>query len=209
MSFESLRATTSRVLNDLQGVYDDTRINYLMLRDKILVARASVILKNYARYPGKLPGQLYNKCCFEVSCQPVCKGSPIVTERGKIPSVLSSLGKKAIRYLGSVDGKVSFNWQDEDSTNFASYVVVGSKEEKPYFTLISNEVEVYNKPTENMTNFMIVGVFANPKACDCSDDEIFVPEDLIDQIEQQVKVDLSTFLIQRKWDKMNNANADN
>ena len=207
MSFRSLQAVTSRILNDLEGEYDDTRINNKLLRDKVLVARASVIMKNYAQYPGTLPGQLYNKCCFEVACEPICPGAPVTVVRGKIPSVLSSLGRHAIRYLGSVDG-VSFEWKASASKQRKSYVFIGDKKEKPYFVLTGDHVEVYNRPTDNMSKFIIYGVFSDPTACECKDDEIFVPEDMIDQIEQQVKYDLASFLLQRRMDKMNNTNAD-
>jgi hypothetical protein len=56
---------------------------------------------------------------------------------------------------------------------------------------------------------MVKGIFADPFACGCPEDDVFVPADHIDEIEQQIKVDLSTFLIQRRIDKMNNTNSDN
>ena len=210
MGFESLRATASRILNDLEGEYDDTRINYILVRDKVLVARASVIMKMYSKYPGQLPGQLYNECCFEVNCEPVCEGAPVEVIRGMLPSSpLATLGKRAISYLGSADYQVSFEWRNQHNTSLKSYIPFGTEEEDPYYVLSGQEVTVYNRPTENMTNFLIRAIFANPYACKCPDDKIFVPVDMIDQIEQQVKYDLASFLLQRRMDKMNNANADN
>ena len=43
MSFLSLEAVTSRLMNDLIAVYDDTRLNRKIVRDKVLVARANVL----------------------------------------------------------------------------------------------------------------------------------------------------------------------
>ncbi len=45
MSFQSLEAVTSRLMNDLIAVYDDTRLNRKMIRDKVLVARANILSK--------------------------------------------------------------------------------------------------------------------------------------------------------------------
>lgn len=211
MSFQSLDATTWRIIEDLEGVYDDSRIGYDVVRDKVLVARASVLMKNFARYPGNLPPQLYNVCCFEVACEPVCPGAPIEVVRGHLPSApLATLGKRAISYLGSADYAHAFEWRDEPITIKRSYVMFGSeRKESPYYVMTGDSVEVYNRPTENMTNFIIRAIFADPHACECPDDKIFVPQDLIDQIEQQVKYDIASIKLQRKMDKMNNTNADN
>jgi hypothetical protein len=209
MSFESIQATASRILNDLEGDNDDTRLNYIMIRDKVLVARASVIMKMYAKYPGNLPGQLYNECCFTVNCEPVCEGAPVNVIRGMLPSsVLASLGKRAINYLGSADYMKAFEQRDTHNTNLKSYIPFGTVKEEPYFVMTGQQVTVYNLPTENMTNFLIRAIFSNPNACKCPDEKIFVPVDMIDQIEQQVKYDLASFLLQRKQDQMSNANAD-
>jgi hypothetical protein len=209
MSFESIQAVASRILNDLEGDYDDTRLNYIMIRDKVLVSRASVIMKMYMNYPGNLPGQLYNECCFTVKCEPVCVGAPTEVIRGMLPSsIMATLGKRAINYLGSADYNVSFEHKDTHNSKLKSYIPFGTVEEEPYFVMTGQQVTVYNRPTENMTNFLIRAIFSNPFACKCPDEMIFVPVDMIDQIEQQVKYDLASFLLQRKQDQMSNANAD-
>ena len=77
MSFQSLEAVTSRLMNDLIAVYDDTRLNRKIVRDKVLVARANVLSKYLRQNLGSIAGQYYNQCCFEVNCEPVCPGAPV------------------------------------------------------------------------------------------------------------------------------------
>jgi len=208
MSYESLEAVTSRLMNDLAKVYDDSRLNKKIVRDKVLVARANILSKYLRANMGSIPGQYYNQCCFEVNCEPVCPGAPVTVIRGKIPSLLAQLGKRAVKYLGTVDSLYPFEWRDEVSTNFKSYVDFGCSRKNPWFTLIGNKVEVFDLPTVNTQMLMIRGVFSDPTACGCQEEDIFVPADHIDEIEQQIKIELSQFLLQMKLDKMNNANID-
>ena len=42
MSFQSLEAVTSRLMNDLIAVYDDTRLNRRMVRDKVLIYQDNI-----------------------------------------------------------------------------------------------------------------------------------------------------------------------
>ena len=209
MSFQSLEAVTSRLMNDLIAVYDDTRLNRKIVRDKVLVARANVLSKYLRQNLGSIAGQYYNQCCFEVNCEPVCPGAPVTVIRGKIPELLAQLGRRALKYLGTVDGKHPFEWRDESSTEFVSYAQFGCDRKNPYFVLTGQKADVYDLPTIDTKMLMVKGVFADPFACGCPEDDVFVPADHIDEIEQQIKVDLSTFLIQRRIDKMNNANSDN
>lgn len=195
-------------MNDLIQVYDDPRLNKRLVRDKVLVARASVLAKYLMRNIGKIDGSYYNKCCFDVKCEPVCPGAPINVLRGKIPAILGTLGTRAIKYIGTVDGKVSFERKDEQLTDLVDYVPYGCSKKNPYYVLTGNKVDVFDVPTDNTTILMITAVFADPFACGCPEDEIFVPADHIDEIEQQIKIDLSTFLMQRRIDKMNNTNTD-
>ena len=209
MSFQSLEAVTSRLMNDLIAVYDDTRLNRKMVRDKILVARANILSKYLRQHLGSIPGQYYNQCCFDVKCEPVCAGAPINVIRGKIPALLGQLGKRSLKYLGTIDGKSPFEWRDEASTEFESYAQFGCDKKNPYFVLVGQKAEVYDLPTVDTKILMVRGVFEDPFVCGCPEDEIFVPADHIDEIEQHIKVDLATYLIQRKIDKMNNTNSDN
>lgn len=210
MSFQSLKAVASRLLNEMMAVYDDTRLNRSLVIDKVLVARANILSKYLARHLGSIPGQYYNECCFDVQCEPICPGAPVTVYRGKIPSVLAQLGKKAIRYLGTVDGKHAFEWKDDASQVAEDYTLFsGCNSNNPYFVLTGDKATVYNRPTVNNTTLYIKGVFVDPYACGCKEEDIFVPADHIDEIEQQIKIDLATYLIQRKIDKMNNAESDN
>jgi len=208
MSFLSLDAVTSRLMNDLVVVYDDSRLNKRLVRDKILVARSNILSKYLVRSIGNIDGSYFNTCCFEVQCEPVCKGAPITVLRGKIPAVLGQLGKRGIKYLGTVDGKTPFERRDEAYSEMESYVPVGCGKKDAYYNLVGNKASVYNTPTDNTSMLMITAVFADPLACGCEEEEVFVPADHIDEIEQQIKIDLSTFLMQRRIDKMNNVNSD-
>lgn len=208
MGFQSIDAVTSRLMNEMIAVYDDTRLNREMLRDKILVGRANVLSKYLRQHLGTIPGQYYNECCFDVVCESICEGSPTKVFRGKIPALLAQVGKKAIKYLGTEDGKTPFEWRDSAIEVGEDYSVIGCKKKDPFFILTGRKATVYNRPTNDMTKFYIKGIFSDPFACGCPDEDIFVPEDHIDEIEQQIKIDLSTFLYQRRIDKMNNANTD-
>jgi hypothetical protein len=209
MSYQSLSAVVSRLMNDLLFVHDDTRLNRRMVQDKVLVARANILSKYLRQQMGKIPGQYYNRCCFEVQCEPVCPGAPINVIRGKIPALLGQLGKRALMYLGTVDGKTSFEWRDEPTTEMVSYAKFGCDSKNPYFVLVGQKAEVYDLPTVDTKMLMVIGVFEDPFACGCPEDDIFIPADHIDEVEQHVKMDLATFLIQRRLDKINNTNSDN
>jgi hypothetical protein len=214
MGYESVDAVVSRLMNDMIAVYDDTRLNKRLVTGKVMVARANVLSKYLRQHLGTIPGQYYNECCFDVKCEPICPGAPILVYRGTIPNILGQLGRKGIKYLGTIDGKNNFDWRDETSNNFLDYSTFvltrpaeGTK--NPWFTLTGNKVTVYDRPTDDMTTFYIRGIFSDPFACNCPTDSIFIPEDHIDEVEQQIKIDLSTFLMQRRIDKYNNANSDN
>lgn len=212
MSFQSLEAVVSRLMGESKAVYDDSRLNKRLIRSKVLVARAGILSKYLRQQLGTIPGQYYNECCFEVKCEPVCPGAPINVYRGKIPAILGQLGKKGIKYLGTVDGKHPFEQKDsssEDKSDYTKSLGFTCSTNAPYYVLTGNKATVYDRPTIDNSILLIKGIFEDPYACGCPEDEIFIPADHIDEIEQQIKYDLSSYLLQRKIDKMNNANTDN
>lgn len=208
VGFWTLEATTSRLMNEMMAVFDDTRLNKRLVQDKILVARAAVLSDFLMQWRGNLPPQYINECCVDIICEPVCPGSPILRTRAKLPSVPGKIGFRAYRYVGTVDGKISFRYS-ETAEEVNDYVTVGTKPKSPYYTLVGRTADLYNLPVEGMKKLYVKGMFSDPFACECPEDQIFVAEDHIDRIEQYIKKDLATFLIQRKIDKLNNAQTDN
>jgi hypothetical protein len=211
MGFWSLEATASRIMNEMESVFDDPRLNYKLVKDKVLVSRAAVLTKYLSNYPGEIPGQYYNECCIPITCEPICEGAPISINRAKLPSTPGMLGKRAYVFVGTVDGKVSFDHRNSVVNDYEDYTPIGTYDasKDPYYVLVGNTADLYNLPTPNMKTLLVRGVFSDPLSCKCPEDRIFVPEDHIDEIEQFIKKDLASFLIQRRIDKMNNANTDN
>lgn len=212
MSFQSLKAVTSSIWNDMEGGLgtDDTRINQRMVRDRVLKKRANLLGRLLSRYIGNIPGGYFNTCCLPLSCEEVCPGSKERVWRVQLPPLVGQLGKRSVRYLGTVDGKQSFEWLDEPPTdNRASYVPFDITANQPSYVVYGTTAELFNKPTRTLKMLRFVGVIADPFFCNKCEDDIMIPIDHISDIEKEVKLDLANFLVQRKVDKMNNNNPDN
>lgn len=211
MGFESIKATVSRIWNEIEGgwIYDDSRLNRTLVRDKVLVIRAELLGQLFKTTLGQMPLIYYQSCCFDIHCEPFCAGSPLTVWRGKIPSTIGMGGKAAIRYLGTVDFQQAFEQRFVVSANKGDYSLFGTySQPQPYYLLEGNQVTVYDAPA-GVTKLVVQLVAANPFECpECEEENVYVPADHLQEIEKRVKLDLSGFLIQRKIDKRNNTNAD-
>jgi hypothetical protein len=214
MAFDSLHAISSRIWEEIQGgwIYDDERINLKLIRDKIHVARAK-LLGEYMRKALAVNSAFYQQCCVDVKCEKLCADAPnaateLVVE---IPALIGSVNHRGVKYLGTIDRKVSFERRDsfEDFTSHIPF----SGPPSPYYVLLdNNKAIIKNAPTPNPKKMIVVALFNDPLACDeCTIDGPYpVPGgEMIKDIEQMVMMDLSNFLLRRKIDKQHNANPDN
>ena len=210
MSDISLAATVSRIWNEIEGgyIYDDSRLNPTLIRGKVLVERAKLLTTLYMSYPFAIPDLYYQRCCFDIVCKQVCD-SPMVETVATIPNIIGALGARSIKYVGGADGKSPYE-RTNGFGNTGSYSIFAKKKKASYHILGHNTAIFENLP-EGVKKGMIIGLFADPFACECLEDEnsIYIPADHVSDIEKAVKLELSGFLLQRKIDKRNNANSDN
>lgn len=210
-SAESIDAVVSRIWHEIEGefVFDDSRVNTDIVRDKVLVERAKMLRQLYFRASSGIPSIYYQDCCFEIRCQAIC--GPLSKEyRATIPGLISGLADKAIKYIGSVDGATPFDYVNT-ITPVHSYTLTGNKNKPTSYTTINyNELRFQNLP-RGMTKGRIVGIFSNPFECDCieGDKNIFIGADMLSDLEKSVKLELQGFVLGRKIDKRNNTAPDN
>lgn len=210
MAFDSLDAISSRIWEEIQGgwIYDDERVNLKLIRDKVHVARAKVVGEAF-RKSLYLQSSFYQECCLDVTCERVCD-SPHKEYRVELPQLIGSVGKKNIKYLGTVDRKIAFENRDSFTDNTADIPFNGGA--KPFFVVVDNHAVLQNMPTPNPKKLLLVALLSNPLECDeCVVDGPYpVPGgEFISTIERHVMMDLSGFLVQRRIDKVHNANPDN
>lgn len=207
MAFERLDAVVSRIWNELDGgwLFDDSRLSPILIRDKVLVERAKMLNDLYLSWAGPLPMQYYNECCLDIECLPVCD-SPVSSEVAMLPSqIISSNG---IRYIGSPDYSRSFSRSQTITQKQESYLLAPAKKKDATYILGQDKITFFDLPA-GITKVLVVALWADPLACKCKDDQIFIPAEKISDLEKAVKLELSGFLLQRKVDKRNNTQADN
>lgn len=216
MSFNSINAIASRIFNEIEGgwIYDNSRINIRMLEDKVHATRAKLLGERYGKKIGAIPGQYYALCCIDFVCVDACDNpeSGVKILRATIPPLIGSIGRKAIRYIGTVDRKTSFEWRSSyEANDYTSFLPFASTRKDPYVLITGDKADLYNPPTYNLKKAVIIGIFGDPTACgDCEDKDkrYNIPEDHISDIEKYVKADIAGLLLQRRVDKINNANPD-
>jgi len=209
MGFDSLHAISSRIWEEIQGgwIYDDERINIKLIKDKVHVARAKVI-GEYFRKRIYIDTSYYQQCCLDVICQSVCD-SPHKEYVVKLPQLIGTVGRRNIKFLGTVDRQLSF----ENKDTFIDYTtsIPFSGDASPYFTRVDNFAILNNLPTPNPKKLLLVALLSDPLDCgDCDEDSPYpIPGgEFLSDIERQVMMDLSGFLVQRRIDKVHNANPD-
>lgn len=212
MAFDSLHAISSRIWEEIQGgwIFDDERVNVKLIRDLIHVYRANII-ESLAQTKLSLSTAFYQECCVEIECREACSGAPVKEEYIKLPSLIGT-GAHSIKYLGTVDRKISFERRESFSDYTASFPFKKTSK-SPYFVLVNNnEAIIKNKPTASASKLIVLGLFSNPLACkgNCDLESPYpVPStDVIKTIEEMVLKRLAAFMIQRRVDKQHNANPD-
>ena len=127
----------------------------------------------------------------------------------EIPQMIGSVGRKNIKYLGTVDRKISFENRDSFEDYTANLPFSGKP--TPYFVRVENFAVLYNLPTPNPKKLLVLGLFTNPFECNCTKDGPYpIPGgEMLEDIHRRVMMDLSQFLVQRRIDKVHNANPDN
>ncbi len=210
MSFLSLSAVVSRVWNELNTGYttDDSRFNTSIIQDEILAVRAKLIAERFKIEP--IPAIYNQRCCVDLACRPVCN-SPVSEWTADIPDLLGTLGIKGLSYVGSPDGdkKIEYKPYQVVNTKNSSYLPYPkNKVDNPFFTVVGNELTVFNKPT-GLTKLMLIGVFANPYHCNCDiEGEMIIPADHITDLVKGVIFSLSGYILDKKLDKRNDTNPE-
>ena len=207
--FDSLHAIASRIWEEIMGgwIVDDSRFNLHLIEDKIHVARAKILGE---KLKGKfyIDSSYYQECCIDVICRKVCD-SPHSEYVVELPQMISSVGRKNIKYLGTVDRKISFS--NRDSFEDFSSTLPFSGKPSPFFVRVDNFAVLGNLPTPNPKKLIVIGLFSNPLECkECTKDGPYpLPGgDMLEDIHRRVMMDLSQFLVQRRIDKVHNANPD-
>lgn len=208
--FDSLHAISSRIWEEVQGgwIYDDERINLKLIQDKIHVARAK-LMGEYFRKKLYIDSSYYQECCITIDCDAVCD-SPYTEYVAELPQLIGTVGRRNIKYLGTVDRKISFENRDTFD-DFASAVPFNGGKQ-PYFVRVGNKAIIKNLPTPNIKKVLLVALLSNPLECDdCKLDSAYpVPGgEFISDIEKLVMSELAALLLQRRVDKYHNANPEN
>tara|TARA_Y100000592_G_scaffold20846_1_gene32034 strand:+ start:8334 stop:8978 length:645 start_codon:yes stop_codon:yes gene_type:complete len=214
MAFDSLSAISSRIWEELSGgwIFDDERLNIKLIQDKVHVARSKLI-GEYLRKKMYVNTSFYQECCVDVVCELSCAEAPKNTKEYvvKLPTLIGAANHKGVKFLGTVDREISF--EQRDSFEDFTYDIPFSGTPSPYFVLVDNNKAILrNLPTPYPKKLLFIGLFANPLSCDECDVNSSYPVpggEFISDIETLVKSDLAGFLLQRKVDKIHNANPDN
>ena len=103
--------------------------------------------------------------------------------------------------------------KEENKDTFVDYTssIPFSGNPSPSFTRVDNFAVLKNLPTPNPKKLLLIALLSNPLECnECEEDSPYpVPGgEFLSDIERQVMMDLSGFLVQRRIDKIHNANPD-
>ena len=207
--YDTLDAIASRIWEEIMGgwIVDDGRFNIILIKDKVHVARAKIVAE-HLRNRIYIDASYYQECCLDVICRSVCD-SPHKEYVVELPQMIGTVGRKNIKYLGTVDRKNSFENRDSFEDYTANLPFSGKP--SPFFVRIDSFAVLKNLPTPNPKKLIVVGLFSNPFECDdCTEDSKYpVPGgEMLEDIHRRVMMDLSQFLVQRRVDKIHNANPD-
>lgn len=205
----SLAAITDRVWQQVEGgiASDDSRLNYDLVRDKVLSVWAKAIERRYSQYIGALPDELYQRCCIELACAEIC-GSGLARLSGTIPNLFGTLGNKNLRFVGTVDG-VAYERRKSSGLDYTQFQPFAQK--RPTYRITGSTIELNNAPM-GLGLIVVEGIFIDPAQCPpCkTDEEIFLPlPDIHDDIEIKVMQELQQTWLLRKVDTRNDAKANN
>lgn len=210
MAFDSLFAISSRIWEEVQGgwIYDDERINLKLIQDKVHVARAK-LMGEFFRKRLYIDTSYYQECCLDIKCENVCD-SPHKEYVVELPQLIGTVGRKNIKFLGTVDRNISFENRDtfDDYTSSVPF----SGKPQPFFVRVGNKAVLNNLPTPNIKKLLFVALLSNPLDCnECKLDTPYpVPGgEFLADIEKLVMSDLAGLLLQRRVDKIHNANPNN
>lgn len=205
----SLAALTDSVFQQLEGGVssDDSRLNLDLVRDKVLRVYAELLGDMYRQYIGTLPDDLYRRCCIQLYCVEQC-GSGLYRLTGNIPAVVSILGNRGLRFVGTVDGK-PFEQRKTSGVRYEQYQPYAIT--NPSYRIISDKIELLDAPM-GLDTIVVEGIFIDPASCpDCKgDEEVFLGgTDLQNKIEVKALKELQQIWMMRKIDIRNDAVPNN
>lgn len=203
----SLAAMTDSVIQQMEGGFstDDSRLNYDLVRDKILRVSWEQIAKYYGKWVGQLPDVLYQRCCIDLACQEVC-GSGVYRKTGQLPGMMGLVNGREIRFVGTVQGK-PFERTTRRGKRWELYQPFSGKA-SPSYRIVGETLEVIDAPL-GLEVVEVEGIFTDPTACKlCVEDDQFIlplSGELLNTVEVQVMKELAQVWMQRTIDKANNA----
>jgi len=111
--FWTIKSTVDRIWLEIEGgwIYDNSRLNRDVIRDKVLTARSAFLAKYLRTTLGSIEGQYFNKCCVDFYCEEDCPGSENKVWKADLPQVISDGALRSIRFLGSNDLETSFQYR--------------------------------------------------------------------------------------------------
>jgi len=203
----SLAALTDSVYQQLEGGFatDDSRLNYDLVRDKVLRVSWEQIAKYYGKWIGQLPDVLYQRCCIDLACHEVC-GSGVYRKTGGLPGMMGLINGKEIRFVGTVEGR-PFERVKSRGKRWEMYQPFAGKT-SPSYRIVGEEIEVIDAPL-GLEVIEVEGIFTDPTKCKLclTDDKFVLPlsGELLNSVEIQVMKELQQVWMQRMIDKRNDA----
>lgn len=188
VAFNHITAMMGRVQKRVASglVTDEERVSLTVIRDELHKARA-FRLGELFRERFSIPAQYYHRiCCLEVQCRKeVCDGEESGhTEMAvAIPELIGRVGQKAIRFIGSKGGDLSFVLRSSVN-DYSKHFPFANARKSPYAYLENNSTLILkNSPVPNLTYICVEALFGNPDhplitGCDKSGNYPLPPDEL-------------------------------
>lgn len=212
--WKSLDAIASRVAEQVNGgvTTNISRVKMTVVRDQVHKARAHRLKEIGRQKLFKIPRQYYQKIkCVPVVCTPIiCDGEDTGAKelRAVIPSLIGELGRRSLRYIGTMDRKTEFDYRNTNGEDFSEYFPLIQAVNNPYAILENNNTLIlYNPPTPNLEFICVELITDNPEheiiANDCEEygdypipgDELLVIEDYA--FKECMKIKVNAFDLQQ------------
>ena len=171
-AWKSLDAIASRVQEKASGgVHTNIdRVKLALVRDEIHKARAKRLQELARQKKFNIARQYYQKiCCLKVICEKIiCNGEESGDSRMivEIPSLIGELDRRAIRFIGTLDGIINFEFRTSEGEDHSAFFPLLERvhEDIPYAILENNmRLILYNSPTPNLEYICVELITDNPE----------------------------------------------
>lgn len=164
--FDDLLLLAGRAQMRLSGgvVTDENRYPIDLCIDAVHAARA-FYLGERLKERFHVPVEYYQEICLPIECKEIMygtKGSGVNETFVTIPNLVGGLGKKAIRFIGSIAGGESFDLNLNGTLDCLDAHPFVPKSSTPRASYFPGKLTLDNLPTAGMEYLKIQAVFANP-----------------------------------------------